>query len=374
METVDICWFEWCDSLLQFASGLPVAREKKIVTRLHRYEVFTSFPEKINWGNIDGLILVANHLRYLLPERLSDVVEIRVIENGVALDRFTFKKRKKGYNIGFIANMIPRKNPVLLLQIIKRLVEIDRRYKLFVAGEFSDKLIKLYWDYMINELNLGESVIFDGWQSDVNKWLKDKDYILSTSIHESFGYAIAEAMAKGIKPVIYNFPYAKEIWDQKYLFNTIDEAVAKIREDDYTSDEYRSFIEKKYALKKEMDKIISFLQDIESNPKNTVMKKEEINSTNDVVIFGASTLGRAAYEILKNKYKVLYFCDNDQKKWGNEISGIKIIPPTYLQTLAGEVNVIIASSYYPEIYEQLTAMGIDKCKMFYFDLVSWDHS
>ncbi len=368
MEMVEVCWFEWCDSLLQFASRLAIARDKKIVTRLHRYEVFTSFPAMTNWNNIDGLILVTNHLRHLLPTHLPSKVEIRIIENGVDIDKFTYKERKKGYNIGFIADLIPRKNPILLLQIIDRLVKIDKRYKLFVAGAFKDELIKLYWDYTIDELNLKENVIFDGWQTNINEWLEDKNYILSTSIHESFGYNIAEAMVKGIKPVIYNFPYSKEIWDQKYLFNTIDEAVSLITEDNYVSYEYRDFVEKRYSLKKEIEQIIYFLEYIEKKPVVKSVKVEEKNSTRDVVIFGASTLGRAAYEICKNRYKVLFFCDNDQNKWNCEIDGIKIIPPTYLQTLAGKVDVIIASSFYQEIHKQLMDMSINNCKVLFFNL------
>ena len=198
--------------------------------------------------------------------------------------------------------------------------------------------------------------------------LEDKNYILSTSIHESFGYNIAEAMVKGIKPVIYNFPYSKEIWDQKYLFNTIDEAVSLITEDNYVSYEYRDFVEKRYSLKKEIEQIIYFLEYIEKKPVVKSVKVEEKNSTRDVVIFGASTLGRAAYEICKNRYKVLFFCDNDQNKWNCEIDGIKIIPPTYLQTLAGKVDVIIASSFYQEIHKQLMDMSINNCKVLFFNL------
>lgn len=310
--------------------------------------------------------MVTNHLRYLLPVKLPREVEVRIIENGIDVTKFNFKERGKGFNIGVIADIIPRKNPVLLLQIIDRLVKIDQRYKLYVAGAFPDELIKLYWDYAIKELHLEENVIFDGWQTDINEWLEDKNYILSTSIHESFGFNIAEAMVKGIKPVIYNFPYAKEIWDQKYLFNTIDEAVAMITEDNYTSNEYHEVIKQRYSLQKEIDQIVDFLKYIENKPTVKNLKMEKIISP-DVVIFGASTLGKAAYEICKNRYKVLYFCDNDQKKWGQEIGGIKIISPAYLQKLAGKVDVIIASSYYNEIIKQLVAMGINDYKVIFFN-------
>jgi glycosyltransferase involved in cell wall biosynthesis len=69
----------------------------------------------------------------------------------------------------------------------------------------------------------------------LSRWLEDKNYVLSTSIHESFGYGIAEAMARGIKPIIHDFPYAYEIWGEELLFRTVDEAVGLIRNGTYMS-------------------------------------------------------------------------------------------------------------------------------------------
>lgn len=91
------------------------------------------------------------------------------------------------------------------LQIMYELVKRDNRYKLYIAGKFQDDMLKMYWYYQVKEMKLDNNIIFDGWQSDIEEWLENKNYILSTSIHESFGYGIAEAMASGIKPVIHNF-------------------------------------------------------------------------------------------------------------------------------------------------------------------------
>ncbi len=101
------------------------------------------------------------------------------------------------------------------------LVKRDNRYKLYIAGKFQDDMLKMYWYYQVKEMKLDNNIIFDGWQSDIEEWLENKNYILSTSIHESFGYGIAEAMASGIKPVIHNFLFANQIWEREYLFNGI---------------------------------------------------------------------------------------------------------------------------------------------------------
>ncbi len=76
-------------------------------------------------------------------------------------------------------------------------------------------------------MKLENNFILHGWINEVDKFLEDKDYTLSTSIHESFGYNIAEAMARGIKPIIHNFDGAKSLWPSELIYNTIDEAVER---------------------------------------------------------------------------------------------------------------------------------------------------
>lgn len=258
MQWADICWFEWCDELVIYGSRLPMAKDKKIICRLHRYESLTGYPAQVDWEKVDKLIIVTKHLAKFLQAQIPDIskkVDIVTINNGVDLDKYEFKERKTGFNIAYVGYIHSRKNPVLLLQIMNVLVKNDNRYKLYIAGEFQEPLIELYWNDQINKMNLNDNVIFQGWQNDIGSWLEDKNYILSASIHESFGYGIAESMSRGIKPVIHNFLFANEIWNEKFMFNAIDEAVKMITEGNYNSKEYRSFIENNYSLDNQLRKI-----------------------------------------------------------------------------------------------------------------------
>ncbi|SDL29777.1 Tetratricopeptide repeat-containing protein [Clostridium cochlearium] len=270
MHWADICWFEWCDELIIYGSKLPIAKEKKIICRLHRYEAFTDYPKNVMWENVDKLIIVTEHLKKFLISQIPDIeqkVNIITINNGVNLDKFEFKKRNRGFNIAYVGYIHQRKNPVLLLQTINKLIKKDKRYKLYVAGQFQDALIELYWNYQVEQMGLQDNIIFQGWQKNINRWLEDKSYIISTSIHESFGYGIAEAMSIGLKPIIHNFIFAKEIWDDKYLFNTIDEAINMITDKNYDSEEYREFIKENYSLEKQMKEIKNVLDTLEKvNP------------------------------------------------------------------------------------------------------------
>lgn len=265
MEWTDICWFEWCDELVIYGSNHKLAPHRKIMCRLHRYEVFTDYPFKVNWVNVDKLIVVAEHIKrflFALIPGLKNTLDIITIENGVDLNKYGFKERGKGFNIACVGYIHSRKNPVLLLQLMNKLIKIDPKYKLYIAGQFQDSLLELYWNYQIIEMGLKENIIFTGWQKDIEKWLDDKDYILSTSIHESFGYGIAEAMCCGIKPIIHNFIFAPEIWDRKYLFNGIDDAAFMIVSDEYASREYRKYIKDRYSLEKQINGIINMLSTI----------------------------------------------------------------------------------------------------------------
>jgi len=263
MAWADICWFEWCDQLVAYGSKLSIARERKVICRLHRYEVFTDIPKNVNWNSIDKLILVTDHLKKLLVSQIPNIerlVDINTINNGVDLDKYELVERQTGFDIAYVGYIHQRKNPVLLLQVINKLVQKDKRYKLYIAGQFQDGLIELYWNYQVQQMELQNNVIFEGWQDNISKWLENKNYILSSSIHESFGYGIAEAMSRGIKPIIHNFVFAKEIWDEKYLFNTVDEAVKMITDNTYNSKEYREFINKNYSLDKQITSIKNLIE------------------------------------------------------------------------------------------------------------------
>jgi glycosyltransferase involved in cell wall biosynthesis len=274
MEWADICWFEWCDELIVYGSKNYLANEKKIICRLHRYEAFTNYPENVVWENVDKLIIVTDHIKGLLVKKIPKIeesVDIITIFNGVDMAKYKLKERKYGFNIAYVGYIHSRKNPTLLLQIIDKLVKIDKKYKLYIAGEFQDSLIELYFNYQIEQMGLQENVVFEGWQDNIDEWLQDKNYILSTSIHESFGYGIAEAMSRGIKPIIHNFIFSKEIWGENYTFNTVDEAINMITDMNYNSNEYRKFIEENYSLEIQIEKIKTTL--IEISSENNVLEK-----------------------------------------------------------------------------------------------------
>ncbi|WP_121515568.1 TDP-N-acetylfucosamine:lipid II N-acetylfucosaminyltransferase [Petrotoga sp. HKA.pet.4.5] len=272
IKWADIVWLEWANDLAIFATNkVPEIANKKVICRLHSYEVFTQFPEKINWENIDQLIFVSEPIKKIFHQLhfLLDLQSYKeeIVYKGVDLDKLKFSIHKPGYNLAVLGHINYKKNPAAWIQIIGKLKEIDNKYKLHIAGDFQDTRYKVYFDYIKKEMKMEDNFVLHGWIKEVEKFLEDKNYIISTSIHESFGYNIAEAMARGIKPIIHNFDGAKTLWPNELIYNTIDEAVEKITEESYDSESYRRFIEDNYTLEEQIYKIEEILN---TNDKDRV--------------------------------------------------------------------------------------------------------
>ena len=257
----DICWFEWCDDLLIYASHLPQLQDKKVICRLHSYEAFTDQPLQVNWCNVDQVIFVAEHIRQVVLKQVSTLNQEQtvVIANGIDVGKYHFAQRAPGFKIAYVGYINYKKGPMLLLHAFKAIVDQDQRYKLYIAGTFQDERDVLYYQQMIQELGLEQNVIYDGWQDNIDQWLEDKHYILCTSLLESQNMSVMQAMAKGIKPIIHNFVGAKNIYPESYRWNTIEQASNMVINSNYNSMEYHSFINNNYSLTKELSHLRNLL-------------------------------------------------------------------------------------------------------------------
>lgn len=262
MKDADLCWFEWCDELLIYGSQLDEAKHKKVICRIHSYEVFTNYIRRVNWKMIDQVIFVAEHVRQYAVTHTPDLLSEQtvVIPNGIKIDDHSFEERDQGFKIAHVGYINFKKGPMLLLHAFHAIHKKDSRYKLYIAGTFQEPRYSLYFSQMINELGLQGSVFMEGWQADIDKWLEDKHYLLSSSVLESQHLSVMEAMAKGIKPLVHNFVGAKTIYSEEFIWSSIDELVEMVSEGDYDSHAYKAFVEENYLFSTQMNKILGLVK------------------------------------------------------------------------------------------------------------------
>ncbi len=259
----DIVWLEWCWDHAVWATGSDCLDGKRCVLRLHSIEALqTPFPSRVDWSRIDRLITVGEDITDILLTNhpsIADRVRPVIIPNGIDLSRFTQAAGDR-FRIAWVGHLEPKKNPMLLLQIAARLHRADPRYRFNVAGAFTDLRTARYMKRLMASLALGGVIHFDGEVTDMPTWYRDKGVLLSTSMYESFGLNIGEAMAVGAFPVVHDFPGADRLWPEACLFADIDDAVALIRS--ARTGLYRDWVAERYGLERQQNAVLRLLAEL----------------------------------------------------------------------------------------------------------------
>lgn len=269
MNWADLVWYECCSQLA--IEGSKLDKRCQTVLRIHSYEVFTEYPQQVNWANIDHAIFVNDSVRRILAQRMPFMTPSTVIPNGLDLGRYRIDPAKRrGKKIASVGYINYKKNPALLLYCFKKIHAYDSDYTLHVAGEHQDDRIRVYWDHFLRENDL--PVVFDGWVKDIPAWLGDKDYIISTSLFESFHYSIAEGMSCGLLPLIHNWFGAAETYPERYLFSDPDDCLRLLQELAQSDvrplrSENRAFIDSHYGLEGTLTRLEELLVDVLAGQK-----------------------------------------------------------------------------------------------------------
>jgi glycosyltransferase involved in cell wall biosynthesis len=259
----EIVWLEWCWDHAVWATTSDCLAGKRCVIRLHSIEALqTNFPANVDWSRVDRLITVGEDITGVLLSGNPSIGEHPrpdVIPNGIDLDRFAPGSGDR-HRVAWVGHLEPKKNPMLLLQIAHTLHRADPRYVVHVAGTFTDLRTARYVQRFMGSLGLAGVVRFDGAIADMPAWYADKGVLLSTSMYESFGLNIGEAMAVGAFPVVHDFPGADLLWPEECLFASIDHAVALIRS--ARPGLYRDWIRDRYGLDRQQQSVLRLLADL----------------------------------------------------------------------------------------------------------------
>ncbi|MFZ5585806.1 MAG: glycosyltransferase family 4 protein [Thermodesulfobacteriota bacterium] len=227
-------WLEWGNDL-SAAITKELGRHlkgKRVFLRIHHYEVLERVALGIDYRPVTDLIFVCNLMRDLLlrdrPEIRGQVERIHVIPNGVDLERYRLTPRPPGRNLAYIGFLNYKKAPILLMHAFEALHRRDPSCRLNVAGSFQDAYNQNACHAFLANNGLTGAVAFHGWVADIPAWLADKQYLISTSLSESQGMGIMEAMASGCEPLIYNFVGAELIYGRRWLWNNLSELAARL--------------------------------------------------------------------------------------------------------------------------------------------------
>lgn len=262
-EWADVIYFFTCDNNLLSATNPDQAlladganykpwslhdmdlSNKKIIVHPVDIEVWLGhFAYENMWDVINDVIFPAPHIQQIMmadSRPQAGHFTQHIIPFGVNLDKWTFKERSKGFHIGVVAERWISKGVDYVIQIAIRLKDIDDRYKIYWLGKNND----YHWEreYLVDFIEREKLPIIleEDFVEDLDTWWEGKDFVLHCSHKETFAYAVAEAMAKGIKPVFHRYYGAGATWPG-LTWTSIDEAINLITENAYDSNSYRQYL------------------------------------------------------------------------------------------------------------------------------------
>ena len=231
----DALWFEFCwPPFPQLLAALDFGT-RKVVVRVHRIEAYGSdHAAHTPWHKVTDAVVVgedmAQRLRSAAPT-LERTTRLHVVHNGLDIARYAPGLAPDPFRVGWCGWLSLHKNPNLALEILHRLRAQDDRYALHVATKGGDPVAVDSFVHLAGRMGLSASVHVEQGvtQAAMPRWHARNGVLLSTSVYESFGYAIAEAAAVGCDLAVLDNTAAAEFWPDAVRFGTVDEAVSLIR-------------------------------------------------------------------------------------------------------------------------------------------------
>jgi len=247
----DALWFEFCwppfpALIAQYDFG-----GRRVIMRVHRIEAYeTPYAATAPWHKIDDVIVVSEDMAARLLAQapvLPQSTALHVVHNGVDVARFRAGAPQE-YRIGWCGLLNMRKNPAMALEILHRLRQDDPRWHLHVCAKGGDPVALDSFNFLARRLRLTDAITLDGDipAAAMPAWHARNFLLLSTSLHESFGYAIAEAASCGCDVAMLDHLGAAEFWPDEMRFGTAAEAAAMIKA--AQTGKWRALIEQRFPL------------------------------------------------------------------------------------------------------------------------------
>ena len=209
----DITFVEWAAYALRILCE-RVDGSTPIVTRLHRYELFSPTLEKINFSVVSKVVVVSDFIKQELLKRIPELNrKLITMPYGIQTKNWSIPNEKqRTKNIGVIAQLIPRKRIDLIMRAIKPLDDIS----LHIAG--GGRLLKNL-RRLARELKIDGRTSFYGQipHQEILRWLIDKDIIINASESEGSPVSVIEAMMMGVIPLVRNWPGAEEFYPSEFI-------------------------------------------------------------------------------------------------------------------------------------------------------------
>lgn len=240
-DWADVTLVEWGHHVLTWVTLLDRA-PRKLMARLHRFEVFTPFPLLHDHERIDRMLYVSppvwNLVRAASPgfSAVEGAQVGNLLARGLGGEPRPDRDRHLLVQVGWHREV---KDVLFSFEILARLRSCDPRYRLRLIGPglpaetSQDGSYRRQVRQRLEELGT-DAVEMLGRREDVPALLAESGVILSSSRHEGTHESVMEGLAVGCPAVIRNWPDAAEyggpatIYERDWVVEDVEEAVQRV--------------------------------------------------------------------------------------------------------------------------------------------------
>ncbi|HEY5383474.1 MAG TPA: glycosyltransferase [Candidatus Paceibacterota bacterium] len=175
----------------------------QVHTDLSAYGVIKQVLMQIVLRHADSVRVVSNNIKSQV-EKIDVRAKISVLPVFVDISKYQNVARREhtGKNIVWIGRFEEEKNPLQAIEVFKQVLKTEPAAKLSMLGNGS-------LSRQVAAAAIGLPVELPGWQDPV-QFLDTADVVLCTSVHESWGASIIEALAAGVPVVAPDVGVARE--------------------------------------------------------------------------------------------------------------------------------------------------------------------
>ena len=216
-ENADIYFVDWLNQNTVSAQ-LHIPLDKRVIVRVHSYEIFSYFAPIIDYGRIDELVFISKGIRDIFLELwswlLPDGISIRVIDNLRTTDRFAkdnaipLDNDQRRFHLGMVQYTDTVKDLAFALRSFKKLLEQDDRFTLHLAGTpflENGSNIPIEVKQLLADIDR-KHVCEHGYIKNMSWFYKKVGIMLSTSIREGSHESIVEGLYHGCVPCLRDWP------------------------------------------------------------------------------------------------------------------------------------------------------------------------
>lgn len=239
LENADIAIFDGISS--SFTQSQILEKLGFVILRLEREDIISERTQSVDFKRVDALILPKTISAESIPGldlKVCDSLKVIYTRIDASVDSGVCENKQGGKKLACLGPFTAQNNPALLIQAMQKLNYIDPDYRLYLMGDFEQPWLRDYTLNMIDTLKLNNGVMLDTQVNDLQTWLSEKHYIVSTCLTDQAIEGVLLGMSLGLKPVVHKFRGVEQVLDSEFVFTIAEQFCEQVTSGSYDPKRY----------------------------------------------------------------------------------------------------------------------------------------